>query len=186
LQSNDFTEYQLIRQQYVHDNVTVIQRIDGFDECWEWPELDMNGYGTSVGGRTRDGSWNKAYRTSYLAFVGPIPRRYQVDHLCRNRACVRPSHLEAVTQRVNIQRAIEPNRLAGTGSWNKLEVCTKGLHAMTDDNTYMQNVRGYQKRFCAQCTKDRMRKYRQADPERFARYEATRRAKQKARKLAGI
>lgn len=46
-----------------------------------------------------------AHRFAYSVLVGPIPKGLQIDHLCRNKACVNPAHLEAVTQRVNLLRA---------------------------------------------------------------------------------
>lgn len=47
-----------------------------------------------------------AHRLSYELFVGPIPDGYELDHLCRNRGCVNPAHLEAVTHRVNVLRGL--------------------------------------------------------------------------------
>ena len=47
------------------------------------------------------------HRVSYETWVGPIPDDWVVDHLCSNKRCFNPDHLEAVTQRVNIKRAQE-------------------------------------------------------------------------------
>jgi hypothetical protein len=49
-----------------------------------------------------------AHRFAYMALVGPIADGLVLDHLCRNRACVRPDHLDAVTQRVNVLRGESP------------------------------------------------------------------------------
>jgi hypothetical protein len=45
------------------------------------------------------------HRTVYEMLVEPIPRGLQVDHLCRNRACCNPDHLEVVTGKINVARA---------------------------------------------------------------------------------
>lgn len=78
-------------------------------QCWTWmASLSRLGYGIfSTGGRGRSGP---AHAWSYEHFVGPIGPGLEIDHLCRNRACVRPSHLEAVTHSENMRRAV-PFRL---------------------------------------------------------------------------
>lgn len=69
--------------------------------CWEWTGGQVSGYGNFwLGGRT----WIRAHRYAYEFCVGEIPNGLQLDHLCRNRVCVNPDHLEPVTQRENIVR----------------------------------------------------------------------------------
>jgi hypothetical protein len=68
--------------------------------CWIWTACKSNGYGHfSV-----DGIILRAHRVSYRELVGEIEAGLELDHLCRTRACVRPSHLEPVTGTVNILR----------------------------------------------------------------------------------
>lgn len=72
-------------------------------ECWEWTGwLSDKGYGTFW-----DDGQVKAHRTSYELHVGPIPEGLEIDHLCRNRSCVNPEHLEPVTHAENCRRAAE-------------------------------------------------------------------------------
>ncbi|GGP35296.1 HNH endonuclease signature motif containing protein [Streptomyces melanogenes] len=69
--------------------------------CWQWTGYLMpNGYARF----TIDGERQYAHRASYEALVAPIPAGLVIDHLCRNRGCVNPAHLEPVTQRVNVLR----------------------------------------------------------------------------------
>jgi len=69
-------------------------------DCWEWQGERVRGYGRTW----RTGERILAHRYSYETFVGPIPPGLEIDHLCRNRACVLPAHLEAVTRQENIRR----------------------------------------------------------------------------------
>jgi HNH endonuclease len=71
--------------------------------CWNWDnQVDSDGYGRgadySTGRRTR------AHILVYEAHVGPVPEGLQLDHLCRNKRCVNPTHLEPVTNRENTHR----------------------------------------------------------------------------------
>ena len=57
-----------------------------------------------------------AHRFAYEEYVGPIPDGLQIDHLCRNKWCVNPEHLEPVTCRENALRGVAPSvRLAPGG-----------------------------------------------------------------------
>lgn len=72
------------------------------DGCVIWTGQKFpTGYGSinAANGRTA-----YVHRLVYEMFVGPIPAGYQIDHLCRVRACASPAHLEAVTQRENLRR----------------------------------------------------------------------------------
>lgn len=68
--------------------------------CWLWCGTVLNGYGQF----SFEGKTVKAHRHSYEALVGPIPIGLALDHLCRNRGCVNPKHLEPVTWQTNIHR----------------------------------------------------------------------------------
>lgn len=73
--------------------------------CWEWVgTINPDGYGQF----RVDGSLRRAHRVLYEQSNGPIPPGLTLDHLCRNRGCVRPDHLEAVSQRVNTMRGDTP------------------------------------------------------------------------------
>lgn len=81
--------------------------------CWEWVgSRNKHGYGQFWDGNRP----NLAYRTGYELLVGPVPKGLQLDHLCRNRACVRPDHLEPVTSAENTRRGVVARRaLADAG-----------------------------------------------------------------------
>jgi hypothetical protein len=68
--------------------------------CWEWDGYTQEGYGI---GHYR-GKLYRAPRIAYELFTGVIPAGLHIDHLCRNRKCVNPKHLEAVTCADNLRR----------------------------------------------------------------------------------
>lgn len=71
--------------------------------CWEWRAAR---YPTGYGHCRWAGKSAYAHRIAYLLVRGSIPSGLEIDHLCRNRACVRPDHLEAVTHRENVRRGL--------------------------------------------------------------------------------
>lgn len=72
-------------------------------ECWTWTgAVSTSGYGVIGVSST---ATDYVHRAAYRAWVGPIPAGRHIDHLCRNRLCANPAHLEAVTQAENNRRA---------------------------------------------------------------------------------
>lgn len=77
------------------------------DGCWLWSG-STNGHG--YGRLARSGKLHGAHRFAYEHFIGPIPNGLDLDHLCRVRLCVNPSHLEPVTRGENLLRGDTVNR----------------------------------------------------------------------------
>lgn len=71
--------------------------------CWNWLGApNMHGYGNYT--FPHYGKQVSAHRVVYEALIGPIPEDMDLDHLCKNRKCVNPEHLEPVTRAVNLRR----------------------------------------------------------------------------------
>ena len=115
--------------------------------CWEWVAAKMpNGYGKcSFRGKV----W-LVHRASYTHFVGEIPEGLTIDHLCRNRACCNPAHLEPVPIRENTMRGE-----ALSAKNHKKTHCKRG-HALDGYNLRMASG----SRQCRVC--DAFRSYRHA------------------------
>lgn len=81
--------------------------------CWEWQKaLTSDGYGRVQFNKKQQ----QAHRVSYELFVSSIPDGFHVDHLCRNRSCINPKHLEAVSQLENTLRGRKHNKWQGRQS----------------------------------------------------------------------
>lgn len=112
-------------------------------DCWEWQgNVSTDGYGrVEIDGR----AW-LVHRLFYEALVGPIPDGLQIDHLCRNRSCVNPDHLEPVTMQENIRRG-------APGAWERRQRrthCKKGHRYDGHDGV---------KRYCSVCRRNSKRRY---------------------------
>jgi len=124
-------------------------KVDKSGDCWLWTAGLRLGYGQFR--RTHDrGNPAVAHRYAYEITKGQIPAGMQLDHLCRNRACVNPDHLEPVSQRVNMLRGLQ-SRLAN-GMDDK---CAHG-HRYTPENTYRNPSRASDIR-CRECSRIRDR-----------------------------
>ena len=128
-------------------SVTLAERfwakVEKTDTCWRWTgALLRSGYGViRVGGRA--GSNKFAHRLSYEMHLGPIPEGLDVDHLCRNRACINPDHLEPVTRQVNLLRG---KTLAARNA--SRTHCPRG-HEYSPENTRI--TRQTRSRTCREC-----------------------------------
>lgn len=128
----DFTSDRI--QEHVYQGVSD-------DDCWEWTGRKQTaGYGqTFVGGRGV-----VVHRLAYEHLVGPIPDGLVLDHLCRNRTCVNPAHLEPVSNKDNILRGVGPSAINARKTH-----CRRG-HEFTPENTY-RRPSAPQKRHCRIC-----------------------------------
>lgn len=104
-----------------------IAKVNVTDDCWIWT---AGRTGSGYGAFRYDGG-TVAHRFSYEAHVGPIPDGHVIDHLCRNKACVNPAHLEAVTQSENISRA------PGLGEFQRAKSHCRNGHPYEGDNLYV-------------------------------------------------
>lgn len=138
-----------------------VQKIRVTDSgCWEWTGSKTSGNSKS---RTDHGGYGKvhlrgrcmlAHRVMFTAIHGTPTG--QVDHLCRNRACVRPRCLEDVTAQVNTHRS------GGLAAVNAMKtVCVNG-HLYTPENTKAQKGG----RECGECRREKHRRYRRRKAER--------------------
>lgn len=124
-------------------------------EAWrQHPCITHDGYIDPAGyGRIHRTHFNiGAHVDAYVKAKGPVPEGLEIDHLCRNRSCVQPEHLEAVTHAENQRRAAEYRRKTH---------CIRG-HAFTSENTYTAPSG---RRMCRACQRIRMAGWQAGDNE---------------------
>lgn len=91
---------QSLTEFFSHLQVSTVNYLNG-DPCWDWTAaLDVGGYAKFSHHQRKF----KGHRVSYTWFRGSIPEGLVLDHLCRNRICVNPNHLEIVTIGENVLR----------------------------------------------------------------------------------
>lgn len=111
--------------------------------CWNWTGFLHNGYGKIC----EDRKSRLAHRISYRIFKGPIPERLELDHLCRNTKCINPTHLEAVSHRVNVLRGN-----GATAKHARQTHCIRG-HKLSGDNLYIWSDGKHIMRTCNECVR---------------------------------
>lgn len=117
--------------------------------CHEWTgKIRPDGYGAVV----RDGASRQAHRVALILAGIALPTDAVVDHLCRNRRCVNPDHLDVTTARVNTLRGVSP-----------IAAAIRAIESGFCLNGHNLAVVGFHKsgrsRTCAQCGRDRVAAY---------------------------
>lgn len=122
-------------------------RVQKSDGCWTWKGKHVSdGYGQFYLGQ---GHNIQAHIYAYEQLIGPVPEGAELDHLCRNRGCCNPAHLEPVTHRENVRR--------GNG-W-------AGRHARKTHCPYghpyeTKVINGRERRFCRECHNEYERRHK--------------------------
>lgn len=123
------------------------RHVNKTDSCWLWLGAVSRGYGHFVVSQ-RPTKTLRAHRYSYELLVGQIPEGLTIDHLCRNRLCVNPDHLEPVTMKINVLRNGGPTALNAAKTH-----CLNG-HPFDQQNTHI-TPKGLRR--CRMCERNRMR-----------------------------
>jgi hypothetical protein len=125
--------------------------------CHEWTgSLTNSGYGRADW-KQADGTIHRgAHRIAYFIEHGQIDPALVIDHLCRNRACINPAHMELVTQRENVLRS--PVAIGGSNAAKTH--CPQG-HPYSPENTYVYHHKSRKcvERVCKTCRAEYRRRY---------------------------
>ena len=117
----------------------IAARVLPIEDCLVWTGALTRGYGRVLWGTRVE----YVHRVVYWELVGPISEGLEIDHLCRNKACVNPAHLEAVTHAMNLARSAPATKTH----------CAKG-HLLTG------RQKPHNRRFCRVCAAERARQRR--------------------------
>jgi hypothetical protein len=124
------------------DRLHGIARRHAPDACWLWDgKREVQGYGVGY----HEKRVVKAHRLSFLLLRGAIPDGMELDHLCRNRACVNPAHLEPVRHVENVLRGVSPTAVNAGKSQ-----CERG-HPLDEENVIARAGGG---RSCRACLRE--------------------------------
>jgi hypothetical protein len=123
--------------------------VEKTDSCWLWTASTSRGYGIFSWQIDHRRHTVQAHRYAYQQIIGAIPDGLQLDHLCRIRRCVRPSHLEPVTNLENQRRGLRANATH----------CING-HPFDAENTYVKPDGGRQCKTCRRATDAKRRSLR--------------------------
>lgn len=126
--------------------------------CWIWTGyIDKDGYGMLT-----DRSRYLVHRISYQLYNGKIIDNMVIDHLCKNRKCVNPNHLDMITKQENNLRSSSPSSIN-----IRKKKCKHG-HILTNENTYIQKFT-YRKprRLCRKCISITCKKWRIKNHDRI-------------------
>lgn len=128
-------------------------KVEVGDDCWEWLGARTGaGYGNFCLGKVEGKKkYTPAHRFAYEDMIESIPSGLHIDHLCRNRACVNPWHLDVVTNRENAQRGLRGRMVTR---------CVRG-HEYTEENTIIDGPHTSRpgRRRCRTCTNERRKFY---------------------------
>lgn len=126
-------------------------KVEKTEGCWNWTAyLDPQGYGRY----NHNGRCRLAHRLAYIDRVGPIPDGLHLDHLCKNRRCVNPAHLEPVTAQENLRRS------AAREAKRAITHCPSG-HPYDARNTFVNRAGS---RVCRACRQRAVRRWMDAHP----------------------
>lgn len=143
----------------------ISSKIEQSPFCWLWKAALRNGYGAiSINGVN-----SYAHRFIFEFTTGNIPKGLELDHLCIEPSCVRPSHLQVVTHRENVLRGESPSAKRARSTHCKLG------HPLSEENLGFKKQKRGAHRWCVIC---RRRQFR----ENYARHRTDKLAKAKARK----
>jgi len=139
----------------------IAKRIQKTSKCWKWKgSVTLKGYGRMWLNAIKKTDY--AHRIVYKLLVGPIATGMTIDHLCKNKQCVNPKHMEVVSMGVNVLRS------DGPAAVNSRKTVCKNGHPFSGNNlTFHNRPGGHVKRVCRQCWNEYARNQRRKQTRSF-------------------